>query len=86
MTAPRALRHHHEVLSDPQAVVLAAVIVVCDLNGRCTVRDVMAYTGHRSTSTVHTTLLRLRDRGLVTWEYGTRGTLRPLVWPVSLAG
>lgn len=35
-----------------------------------------------SVSTVHGHLIALRDAGLVTWEDGTRGTLRALVAPV----
>jgi hypothetical protein len=36
----------------------------------------------RTKSSVHNSLFRLRQLGLVSWEDGRQGTLRPLVRPV----
>jgi len=44
-----------------------------------TVRKVMEMAEYRSTQTVYKHLLMLREAGLVTWEYGQAGTIRPLV-------
>ena len=41
-----------------------------------TVREIARVLGLKSTSGVHTSLVRLRDEGLVKWEAGRPGTLR----------
>lgn len=49
--------------------------------GRCTVREAMDAAGYSSVGSGHHMLLQLRDLGLVTWEDGHAGTLRPAVAP-----
>lgn len=63
--------------------VFFALCRVYDRDGRCTVRAIAAETG-RSLSTVQAHLYGLRRSGLVTWERGQRGTLRPLYWPTDV--
>lgn len=41
-----------------------------------TVREIARLLGLKSTSGVHTSLVRLREEGLVKWEDGRPGTLR----------
>jgi DNA-binding HxlR family transcriptional regulator len=48
------------------------------LDGRRMYGELMAVTG-LSRVTLHQHLHRLKDEGLVTWEPGKLGTLRPLV-------
>jgi len=55
-----------------------AVLTVYAVDGRCTVRSVMDELGLRSTSSAHRRLNRLRSAGLVAWDQGRTGTLRPL--------
>ncbi len=49
------------------------------LAGARTVEDVNRLCGWQSRGGTHSVLVRLRDRGLVTWEPNKAGTLRPLV-------
>lgn len=62
--------------------VLLAVIRTHATEGRATVRGVTFAAGYKSTGDVYETLCELRRQGLVAWDPGTRGTLRPLVGPV----
>jgi transposase-like protein len=57
--------------------VAAAAMAV--LNGGRTVRDVGDRLRVRSTSTVYAWLCEARNAGLVTWENGRAGTLRPTI-------
>ncbi len=61
------------VSSGPTRAVLAV------LGGATSVRQVGAVCGWRSTSHAHLNLCMARDLGLVTWEPGLNGTMRPLV-------
>ena len=63
--------------------VLLALLAVYARDGRATVRDVRTEAGHRSTAHTHKMLVELARRGLVTWDAGKDGTLRPLVWPTK---
>lgn len=63
--------------------VLMALLARHDDTGRATVRDLAEDMGW-SPSTVHSCLLRLRAEGLVTWEEGQAGTLRPTAAFVDL--
>lgn len=72
-------RDSYDALTKSQAVVLVAVIHIHDKKGRVTVRELSARIGFTSTSTIHAHLRRLKDLGLVTWDDGTHGTLRPNV-------
>lgn len=58
--------------------ILGAVYCIHAKNGRVTVREVAKDVG-RSLDYTHKVLRRLKAAGLVTWEPGTAGTLRPLV-------
>ena len=64
--------------------VLVAVCRVHAATGRATLREVAAVAGYDSAMTVQYALRDLRDRGLVTWERGRHGTLRPLVREVPV--
>lgn len=72
-----------DVLEHGAVTTLIALIVVHELMGRATVREVAMFAGGRSVSTIHHHLLNLRDAGLVDWEDGKGGTLRPLVGVVE---
>ncbi len=63
--------------------VLLSVLRLHDLYGRVTVRAVAADIGC-TVSVAHWHLNRLRDEGLVAWDDGTQGSLRPLVREVAL--
>lgn len=58
--------------------VLLALLEERAEHGRATVRTVADRSG-LSVSVVHRHLTILRELGLVDWEPGNRGTLRPLV-------
>jgi predicted transcriptional regulator len=58
--------------------VLQALIDVHDADGRATFREVARTVG-RSVSWTFGVLVLLRRLGLVTWEHGKTGTLRPAV-------
>lgn len=57
-------------------------VLLAVLDGHTTYSDLIRATG-LGRATVHKHLERLRDRGLVTWERGRMGTLRPCVVPTS---
>lgn len=65
-------------MSAAQARVLVALIGVRSATGRATVRAVAATAG-RSVQSTHARLCALEREGLVAWEAGRSGTLRPLV-------
>lgn len=73
-----------EVVSPARTAVLPALLADHQENGRATVRSVMRRAGLHSTSTTHAHLCALRRAGLVVWEPGRDGTLRPLVGHVGL--
>lgn len=73
-----ALRDSGDMLSQPRTSVLLAVVAVHARRPPVTMGDLVALLG-LSRSTIHGHLVELRRDGLVTWEYGTMGTLRPLV-------
>jgi len=58
--------------------VLLATVAEHRDRGRCTVRSVALRAGVPA-MTAHSALHRLRAEGLVDWQEGARGTLRPLV-------
>lgn len=62
--------------------VLLALIAVHQRDGRATVRAVARQAGLK-TSTTHNQLGYLRRRGLVAWDDGANGSLRPLLTPVA---
>lgn len=65
-------------VSSDELKILVWIMRVVDAKGRCTVRDISRH--YRiSTSTVQRVLEALRDAGLVAWEPGASGTLRPTV-------
>ena len=70
-------------ITSAQVRCLMAVVEVFERDGRATVRSVMRHLDLRSSQTVHHHLTALRDFGLVTWEPGRRGTLRPTVGRVE---
>jgi DNA-binding IclR family transcriptional regulator len=73
-TAPeRAIVCHHAATS-----TLLALLRLYERDGRATVRGVAAERGCALNS-AHDQLVELRSLGLVTWEDGRAGTLRPLV-------
>lgn len=74
------------MIGDGATRVLCAVIQLAACQPTVTVRDVRDATGIKSTATVWKYLLRLRREGLVTWQPGRSGTLRPLVRVSLLAG
>lgn len=64
--------------------VLLALLAEWEEHGRVTVRTVAARAG-RSVQVTHKWLGVLRDAGLVAWEPGVGGTLRPLVRRVPMS-
>lgn len=64
-------------LPPAKARVLAAVFLLHAEHGRVTVRDVGAEVGLTSSTSVWFHLVALRDMGLVKWNAGAQGTLRP---------
>lgn len=66
------------LVSPPQTAALVCVINRWETTGHVTVRDVAATIG-RSASTTHVHLKALKRRGLIRWEPGKAGTLRPAV-------
>lgn len=68
-----------DVLTPAQTSVFFAVCHVHHETGRCTNRDVRDLTEFSSTSTIQMLLNQLRDLGLVRWDPGKSGTLRPAV-------
>lgn len=58
------------------ASVTETLLVVVEWGGRLSVKDLALLRG-LSVSTTYGHLLRLRQHGLVTWEWGQSGTLRP---------
>ena len=73
MTPPGAI-------GDTATRVLLAVLT----QDHPTVRSVGEEVGLASPNSTHHHLLDLRDAGLVTWDEGKTGTLRPLVAIVAL--
>lgn len=69
-------------VEDTQTRVLLATMDLHASEGRVTIRGIAERVGC-SVSVVHHHLKRLRGRGLVDWEKGTRGSLRPLVRRVA---
>lgn len=70
-------------LSDGAIRVLLGVIETDECFGNVTYPDLLTYT-QLSRTTIHKHLHRLRDRGLVTFEDGKKGTIRPLVRTVAV--
>lgn len=62
--------------------VLLALLFVYRCDGRATVRTV-SEAARRPFTTTYEALLSLRDEGLIAWEDGRSGTLRPLVGAVA---
>jgi predicted transcriptional regulator len=71
-----------DIVMPAQTRVLLALIAVCERDGRATVRSVATEVG-RAVRTTYDRLLDLRDVGLVDWEEGKAGTLRPTVRRVA---
>lgn len=71
------------VLPAHQAAALAAVVHVYNREGRVVITDVMAEVD-RARASVYVALRALEARGLIGWERGTNGTMRPLLWPVEI--
>ena len=67
------------LISPAVTVTLLALIVVYRVHGSASVREVALVAGQRSAGMVHAHLVKLRRAGLVDWEPGKIGTLRPLV-------
>ncbi len=67
------------------ARTLLALVLEYEDEGRATVRSVAAR-ADRSIEVTHRDLTRLRSEGLVTWDDGRHGTLRPLVRRVPWGG
>lgn len=61
-----------------QAAVLSALVLRYSRDGRATVRQVAQDVG-RSPGYVWYALAALREQGMVTWDTGRLGTLRPTV-------
>jgi len=82
-----ALARHPDYVSPARTATMLALLGVYLDEGRATVRAVAARRGHASSwGTTHYQLQRLRtELGLVAWDAGTAGTLRPTVVPLSLA-
>jgi DNA-binding IclR family transcriptional regulator len=59
-----------------RVIVAAALSEHLALRGRSPTLDELAAATGLPRRTVHTALVRLRGRGLVTWEPGRKGTLR----------
>lgn len=70
------------MISSSQTRVPVALIAVYQRDGRATVRSVVAEAGMKSPGSALRPLKLLRDAGLIAWEPGKAGTLRPLVQPV----
>lgn len=69
----------------PGAVhALNAIDYVYRRDGRVTILSAMRAAGLKSTSAMHYHVVRLRALGLVTWEPGRMGTLRPTVDRVDI--
>lgn len=68
-----------EDLDEAHTHTLLAVYVLAANQPTVTIRDVGRLTGEESTSQVWRTLRTLRGLGLLTWEDGRSGTLRPLL-------
>lgn len=66
-----------------QTRVLLALLTVHGRDGHATIQAVGEQAGLSSKSTVWFHLEHLRRLGLVAWEDGKRGTLRPLVQVVA---
>jgi predicted transcriptional regulator len=66
-----------EAISPALTNVYVALIHVFERDGRVTVRTV-AEAAERGVSATHKALERLRDAGLIDWEQGRSGTLRPV--------
>lgn len=71
-----------QVTEDVRSRVLLALVFVYRCDGRATVRTVAAAAG-KPVMTTHQALASLRDEGLIAWEPGRHGTLRPLVGAVA---
>lgn len=69
-------RRPHGALSGPCTAVLMALIRAHADTGRCTLRG-LALELDKSPGTVRTHLNTLRSAGLITWEDGRAGTIRP---------
>lgn len=72
-----------EQLASKDVRVLLAVVAQHSRDGRATVRGVARATDY-GLNTTHDSLLWLRDKELVAWEPGSKGTLRPLVTVVPV--
>lgn len=66
-----------EAMHPNRAAVLAAVTHLWLTGERITVREICAWTGLRSTSTVNSHLHALAEAGLVAYELGLAATARP---------
>lgn len=64
-------------MSDSRTRVYLACLHLFERNGRVTVREVAAGAG-MSVASTHGHLRALRVKGLVAWDDGSEGTLRPL--------
>lgn len=73
-----------EAMQPTRAAVLVALLSIFAESGRVTVREISDEVDI-STSTCHAHLLVLRRDGLIAWEPGRDGTLRPLVRAEALA-
>lgn len=73
-------------LTSQEIRTLLAVVYVYRQMGRATVRDVAVAQGRSrlSPANTHHRLVRLRALGLVAWDEGKTGTLRPLVETVPM--
>lgn len=72
-------------VSPAQTRLVLAVLAVHQRDGRATVRSVMDEAGLRSPGSLVQRLRSLRDLGLIAWEDGHAGTLRPGVAVVRVA-
>lgn len=72
-----------EAVTPPELRVLIALLKVYERDGRATVRSVAQAAGLRGPGSTLGHLRRLRLRGLVAWEDGRTGTLRPAVRRVA---
>ena len=64
-------------LSRLQLRVLLAVWFLAKRHAPVTLKAVCGMVGHKSNAAVWSRLMELRDAGLVTWQTGQHGTLRP---------
>jgi SOS-response transcriptional repressor LexA len=71
-------RRPDQPLSEAQLAVLRAVVRCHERDGRVTVRGVADEVGFASPNTAHVHLYALRERGLVAWDEGRAGTIRPV--------